>query len=143
MNFIKTTKRSIYSLLILGILTMAFAACSDEEEATASVSINSVGSDFGGDVVGNGGSTTQSFTWNNPLATADYNMDITAVAGGNFQLTITDSDGATVLNQSLTKGQGDDSRSGVTEIGSSGNWTITITLTNFAGDGSFSLSPGN
>ena len=129
--------------MFLSTLLISLSGCNKDDELTASVSINAVGSDLGGDVTGNGGSTTTTYTWNNPLTTADYNMDMTAGSGGSFQIMIADADGTVVLTQALVKGQGDDSRSGVTGIGSAGDWTITVTLTNFVGDGSFSLSPGN
>lgn len=114
-----------------------------KEDLMASVSFNEVGDTLGGDVIGDGGSTTRTYTWNNSLPTADYNMDITASSGGSFNLNITDPTGKVVLNQTLVVGQGDDSKSGVTSSGATGEWTVTITLTNFDGDGSFSLSPGN
>ncbi|MDX1373758.1 MAG: hypothetical protein R3321_14890, partial [Nitrososphaeraceae archaeon] len=64
--------RNLFRLSILAILFMvAFTACKDDEP-TANVSIESVGADLGGDVSGDGGSTTQSFQWNNSLSTAEY-----------------------------------------------------------------------
>ena len=135
--------KNLFRLSILAIVLMAtFTACKDDEP-TANVRIESVGSDLGGDVTGDGGSTTQSFQWNNSLSTAEYNMDITAGRGGSFQLQLIDADGNTVLDRTLVKGQGDDSRSGVSTAGTAGSWTVIVTLTNFSGDGSFSLSPGN
>lgn len=131
-------KHSILSLLLIVSLT----SC-QEEEPTANVSVNSVGSDFGGDVTGDGGSTVRSYEWNNSLTTAEFNMDITASKGGSFQLELIDAEGVTVLDRTLVKGQGDDSRSGVSSAGTAGTWRVLITLTNFNGDGSFSLSPGN
>ena len=129
----------IFMCLSLLVVT---ASCSDDE-LTADVSINEVQSDLGGDVTGDGGSVTRSYTWNNPLARAEYNMDITAARGGSFRLVMTDSDGNVVSDQTLEKGIGDDSRSGVSTSGTSGDWTITVTLTDFAGDGSFSINPGD
>ena len=131
-------------LLITGFLSISvfFASC-EKDGPTATVSINETGSDLGGDVTGNGGSTSRTYTWNNPLTTVDWNMDITATIGGSFQLAIKDPDGSTMLDQTLTSGQGDDSKSGVSSAGTAGAWTIIINLTNFNGDGSFSISPGN
>jgi hypothetical protein len=129
----------IAAIIFAGVI---FTSC-EEDELTASVSVNETGDTMGGDVTGDGGSTTKSYTWNNSLATADYNMDITSAAGGSFNLTIKDSDGKTVLNETLTAGVGEDSKSGVTSAGAAGEWTVTVTLTNFIGDGSFSLTPGN
>lgn len=138
----KAMKFKSLVLAALVMTTVSFTSC-EKDEPLASVSINETGSDLGGDVTGDGGSVTESYLWNNTLATADWNMDITSTAGGSFNLTIEDSDGVIVLNQSLTAGQGDDSKSGVTSSGASGEWAITVTLTNFNGDGSFSISPGN
>jgi hypothetical protein len=134
-----------FKTLVLAAIVMtsvSFTSC-EKDEPFASVSINETGSDLGGDVTGDGGSVTESYLWNNPLPTADWNMDITSTVGGSFNLMIKDSDGVTVLNQTITAGQGDDSKSGVTSSGASGEWTITVTLTNFNGDGPFSISPGN
>lgn len=136
-NYFKTFGLiAVFTILIL-------SSCSDDNEPTASITIEAVGSDLGGDVNGNGGNRTQAFTWTNPLSTAEFNMDITAASGGSFTLTIADADGQVVSTQSLVKGQGDDSKSGVTSAGTSGDWTITVALVNFSGDGSFSISPGN
>ena len=132
------------SLLVILAAFLFVAGCGEDDEApSASVSINETGSDFGGDVTGDGGSTEQSYTWTNNLSRVDWNMDITAAAGGSFNLSIDDADGNNVLSQTLTVGQGDDSRSGVSSAGTAGEWTITVTLTNFSGDGSFSISPGD
>lgn len=130
------------SVIILCLSVVLFSAC-EEEELTASVSVNEVGGTFGGDVTGDGGSVIKSYSWNNTLQTADVNMDITASKGGSFTLTITDPGGVEVMNETLIYGQGEDSRSGVTTSGEPGDWTVTITLVNFNGDGSFSLTPGD
>ncbi len=134
----------LYTLATTLIMMLTIIGCGDDEgELMATISVNETGDTFGGDVTGDGGSTSESFTWTNNLTTADYNMDITSAAGGSMNISITDAQGASVLNQTLTAGQGDDSRSGVTSSGASGDWTVVITLTEFDGDGSFSLSPGD
>tara|TARA_R110001606_G_scaffold260183_1_gene407920 strand:+ start:4937 stop:5287 length:351 start_codon:yes stop_codon:yes gene_type:complete len=105
------------------------------------------GDDFNGDVdgdfEGNGGSATRTFVWQNNLSRADYNADITATAGGFFNMVVRDADGETVLDRSLNGATEPDSFSGVTSAGTSGIWSVTITLTSFNGDGSFSLSEGD
>ena len=138
-------KRAVLSIVmfsVVSVISLGLVSCS-EDDPTATVTINSTGSDFGGDVTGDGGSTTQNYTWSNSQATVEYNMDITAAVGGTFNLTIQDADGTNVLNETLQKGVGDDSKSGVSSAGTAGDWTVIITLTSFSGDGSFSLSPGN
>ncbi len=139
---------------------VAFSSCSKEDDTFASVTVNgtlvqsspsdfTVGdrSDYNGDIdasfTGNGGTTSRIFSWNNNLTTADYNADITATSEGSFQMIVKDSEGIEVLNRSIQGGTEPDSFSGVTSAGVSGIWTVTINVTNFTGDGSFSLSEGN
>ncbi|MET7027884.1 hypothetical protein [Sediminicola luteus] len=140
---------------------VAFSSCSKEDDDTFSrVTVNgtevqsspsdfTVGdrSDFNGDIdasfTGNGGTASRIFSWNNNLTTADYNADITATSDGSFQMIVKDSEGTEVLNRSIQGGSEPDSFSGVTSAGVSGIWTVTITVTNFTGDGSFSLSEGD
>jgi hypothetical protein len=129
-------------LAALVLFAFVLTNCS-EDEPFATISINETGSDVGGDVTGDGGSAVRSYTWNNALQTVDWNMDITASKEGSFNLKIDDADGKNVLNQTLVVGQGDDSKSGVSALGTAGAWTITVTMTDFNGDGSFSISPGN
>ena len=74
---------------------------------------------------------------------ADFNADITATAGGEFNMVVRDSEGTIVLDRSLFGASEPDSIDGVTSAGISGIWTVTITLTSFNGDGSFSLSEGD
>ncbi|MBT8299330.1 MAG: hypothetical protein KJO52_13425 [Maribacter sp.] len=130
-----------------------FVGCSnDDDDTMAQVSVNGTvlfddGEDFNGDVdgdfTGNGGSATRTFIWLNNLTRADYNADITATAEGSFNMVVLDADGNTVLNRSLNGAVEPDSFSGVTDSGTSGVWSVTITLSSFIGDGSFSLSEGD
>lgn len=136
----KSTFRLLGVMLALALTPMLLTNCS-KDESFANVIINEGNTDLGGDVIGNGGSTQKSFKWNNPLRRVDWNMDMTARKGGSFNLRIDDSNGNNVLNQTLVAGVGDDSKSGVSRLGTPGEWTITVTLTNFNGDGSFSISP--
>ncbi|WP_208103806.1 hypothetical protein [Flagellimonas ochracea] len=137
-----------------------FSSCSKDDDTYARVTVNgtllqtnpsdfTVGdrSDFNGDVdasfTGNGGTTSRMFSWNNNLTTADYNADITATSQGTFNMVVLDADGNTVLDRSLNGVVEPDSFSGVTDAGTSGVWSVTITVSSFNGDGSFSLSGGN
>lgn len=152
---IQTSK---WLLLVPAILL--FIACSKEDDSFARVTVNgtqltasssdfTVGdrSDFEGDIdasfSGNGGTTTRVFSWNNNLATADYNADVTLATNGSFRMTVEDSEGMVVVDQTIEGGAEPDTIGGVTEAGASGIWTVTIRVTNFNGDGSFSLSAGN
>nr|WP_299342441.1 hypothetical protein [Allomuricauda sp.] len=155
----KLTK--FFFLIFTVVASTAFVGCSNDDDDTfARVSINGteltatpsdfvVGdrSDFNGDIdasfTGNGGSAIRVFSWNNNLTTADYNADITATSEGSFQITVRDADAAVVLDRTIQGGAEPDSIDGVTSAGVSGIWTVTIEVSNFSGDGSFSLSEGN
>lgn len=135
-------------LTMLTALTLfigTFTSCSDDDDGpTANITVNEGPSgDIGGDFTGNGGDASRTINWTNNLATADYNADITATAGGVFQMVVADANGTVVLDRTLNGGTEPDSIDGVTSSGEPGNWTVTITLTSFNGDGSYSLSSGN
>ena len=141
--------RILLVLLIAGALALS---CSKDDDNNMRVRVNGQvefdpGDDFFGDVdgdfIGDGGSMTRTFTWSNSLSRADYNADITATAAGIFQMIVRDADESIVLDRSLNGAVEPDSFSGVTSAGTSGIWTVTIILTEFNGDGSFSLSEGN
>lgn len=142
------------------ILLIAFSAlsfsCSDDDSSepdnTITLRVNGTvvfddGDDFNGDVdgdfTGNGGSGSRTFNWRNNLNRADFNADITATAGGVFNMVVRDSEDNIVLDRSLFGASEPDSIDGITSSGTPGIWTVTITLTSFNGDGSFSLSEGD
>lgn len=134
------------------IAVIFFVACNKDDDSAASITVNGtllVGdrSDFNGDIdasfTGKEGSISRSFIWNNNLNTADYNADITATSQGTFVMVVEDSEGNVVLNRTINGGTEPDTIGGVTSSGASGIWTVTIQVTDFTGDGSFSLSEGN
>ncbi len=94
-----------------------------------------------GDITSAGGSGSNTIEWYNPQAVAEYAMDITTATRGSFRLIIKDAVGKVVLDRTLTKGVGDDSASGCTLPGTAGTWTITIEVTNFDGDASYTVDP--
>ena len=141
---------------LIGLLALASAmfmmSCSKDDDNNMMVRVNGQvifdpGDDYFGDVdgdfIGDGGSVSRTFSWSNSLNRADYNADITATAEGMFQMIVRDADEAIVLDRSLSGAVEPDSFSGVTSAGTSGIWTVTIILTDFSGDGSFSLSEGD
>ena len=146
----KVTK--FFFMIFAVVATTAFVGCSnDDDDTMVQVRVNGVifdnGDDFNGDVdgdfTGNGGSATRTFIWLNNLTTADYNADITATSEGTFNMVVLDAEGNTVLDRSLNGAVEPDSFSGVTDVGTSGIWSVTITVNSFNGDGSFSLSEGD
>ena len=138
--------KNLLKLSLLTFIFNEFVACSSDDSPTITASVNntsmSIGN-FNGDVTGNGGSETETFTWNNAEATADYNMDITASATGSFRFVIKDVNGTTVLDKTLVGGTNPDTFSGTTNAGTPGDWTVTLTLSNFYGDVSYSAFSGN
>ena len=144
------THTIIFSLLF--IATTTFVGCSKDDDSFARITVNSTllegdRSDFNGDIdasfTGNGGSVSRSFIWNNNLNTADFNADITATSKGSFRMTVEDSEGSVVLDRTIDGGTEPDTIGGVTSSGASGIWTVTIKVTSFTGNGSFSMSQGN
>ncbi|NER16078.1 hypothetical protein [Spongiivirga citrea] len=131
-------------VVFVALLLVLSTSCSDDDGPVASITVNEGPSgDIGGDFTGNGGNAARTISWSNSLATADYNADITSSAVGIFQMVVVDAEGNTVLDRSLNGDVEPDSFSGVTAAGTPGDWTVTITITNFNGDGSYSLSEGN
>ncbi|MFV8226443.1 hypothetical protein [Christiangramia aquimixticola] len=150
-NKILKTGFLLLFLTLLGI-TIGCSSGDDNEIQTVELTVNGTvlfddGDDFIGDVdgdfTGNGGSAVKTFFWENSLITAEYNADITASSNGLFKMEVKDANGNLVLNKSLRGGVEPDSFSGVTTSGTPGTWSVTITLSSFNGDGSFSLSEGD
>ncbi len=140
----KNLKPTTIILTIISTAFFLFSCSNDDADLVANVSLTEgVINDIGGDFIGNGGDTSETFNWLNDLSTADYNADITGSTTGLFQMIVKDSEGNTVLDRSLNGNVEPDSFSGVTSSGASGMWTVTITVSNFNGDGSFTLSEGN
>lgn len=139
-----TSSFRFFGLLTVLVFALSMVACSNDDDLWAKVTVNEgPAGDIGGDFTGNGGNTTRTITWSNNLATADYNADITSASMGNFQVIIADANGTVVLDRSLTGSNDIDTISGVTGSGEPGTWSVTINLTSFNGDGSYSLSAGN
>ena len=109
---------------------------------TGNIFVTSGGQDPGGDFTGDGDSGTYSFVWENPQNKASVNFDVTTSAGGSVQVIVNDAKGVEVLNETRPNGA-DDTFSGVTQEGKKGKWLITIKLTHFDGDGSYSIHPGS
>lgn len=137
--------KSVASILIIFLIAILTSSCIDDtNDLSADIILTEgIDGDIGGDFTGNGGSTAKVFNWQNDLSTADYNADITATANGVFQMIVKDSGGKIVLDRSLKGNEEPDTFSGVTSSGTPGRWTVTITITNYNGDGSFSLSEGD
>ena len=97
------------------------------------------------DFVGDGGSVSETFTWSNPGEgdmLAEYSMDITT-GEGEVEVVVLDAEGAEVAAFGLVAGEGDDSLDGATDPGVGGDWTVTVTIVDFAGDGSLNLDGGS
>lgn len=112
-----------------------------ENTFSGDVMVTSTGSDPAGDFTGDGDSGTYSFIWDNSSKKAELNYDITTNSG-SVTFVLKDAKGDEVLNQTRTAG-GDDTFSGESAEGKAGKWLVEITLTDFNGDGSYSILPVN
>ncbi|WP_297794406.1 hypothetical protein [uncultured Eudoraea sp.] len=141
----KTSNFKLLTIFIAMVLFIGtFTSCSDDDSPAVNITVNEgPNGDIGGDFTGDGGNGSRTINWTNNLSTADYNADITATASGTFQIVVADANGTVVLDRNLNGETEPDSIDGVTQAGEPGNWTVTITLTSFNGDGSYSLSAGD
>lgn len=113
-----------------------------ENTYSGNVSVTSSGSDPAADFEGSGNSGTYSFAWKNSAKSASLNFDITSPTG-YVQIILNDKKGKEMLNQILYGGSSVDTYAGVSESGKKGTWKVTVILSNFSGDGSYSLHPGS
>jgi hypothetical protein len=135
--------------LTVAVISTAFlTSCSDYEDRevitntySGNIDVTSGGVDPAGDFTGSGDSGTYSFAWINPQQKASANFDITSNTG-SVQMIVKDNAGTVVIDKTLTAG-GNDSYSGVSDAGEEGTWIVEMILTDFNGDGSYSLHPGN
>jgi hypothetical protein len=141
----KTPNFKLLTILTLFTLSLTMlTSCSDDDGPTVNITVNEgPDGDIGGDFTGDGGNGSRIINWTNSLATADYNADITSTSTGNFQIVVEDANGTVVLNRNINGGTEPDTIGGVTSAGEPGNWTVTIILESFSGNGSYSLSAGN
>lgn len=95
--------------------------------------------DFDADICGTGGTKTQTSTWVVSGTPVDYSFNLHAGTMGSMTVIITDAAGATILNETVSSG-GVNSRSGAILTAATGDWTISITASNFNGHGSLSMS---
>lgn len=132
----------VASTLIIG------KSCSEYEDReiitntfSGNIDVTSTGVDPAGDFTGEGDSGTYAFAWINPQEIASANFDITTDAG-SVQMIVKDDDGTVVLDETLSAGEAEDTFSGITNAGKEGAWIVELILTDFNGDGSYSLHPG-
>lgn len=147
----KFLNRSIFSILLLfAVITLStsckkeYAQYNDgevvEDNYTGTVDVTSTGTNPAGDFEGDGNAGTYSFAWENSKKRAHLNFDITSPSG-SVQMILNDARGNEVLNQTITGGNSVDTYSGLSEEGAAGMWLVTVILTDFDGDGSYSLEP--
>jgi hypothetical protein len=144
-------KKAAYSLLMLSVVFLTMTSCKKEyaqyndgevveDNYTGTVDVTSTGTNPAGDFEGDGNSGTYSFAWENSKKRAHLNFDITSPSG-SVQMILNDARGNEVLNQTITGGNSVDTYSGLSEEGTAGMWLVTVVLTDFDGDGSYSLEP--
>jgi len=145
---IKKLKSTIL-VLFAALIFLGFTSCGDEYEDreiitdtyTGNIDVTSGGLDPAGDFTGNGDAGIYSFAWINPQKKASANFDITTNTG-SVQMIVKDNAGTVVIDKTLFAG-GNDSYSGVSQAGEEGTWIVKLILTDFNGDGSYSLHPGD
>ena len=127
-------------MAIVALTSVMLTSCKKDEPLplTAVINVSSTTGNKSGDIKGDGGSATKTFTFTNPNTTAGWDMSISAKSG-SFKLVLKDASGSIVLDKTLTAGSGLQSADGTTPAGTSGIWSATVTLTNFNGTGDYSF----
>lgn len=143
-----TVKIFAFAILIGGLTTMT--SCKKEYEKydnkevienTYSGNIELFGTDeLNGNFDGDGDSGELSFVWENTGTKADVDFFITSTPGGTIQIILNDAKGKEVFNQKRPEGA-NDSFSGLSEVGETGKWLVTIKLTNVDGNGGYDIKP--
>ncbi|UKN01290.1 hypothetical protein K6119_16300 [Paracrocinitomix mangrovi] len=136
----------LFGLIVIAGLTVTATSCNKVKDGKVitdtydgNVSVTSTGANAGGDFTGTGDNGVYAFGWENNKSKAEVNFDITTPTGSlNFKLE--DADKKEVLNETRYAGS-NDTYSGVSLAGASGVWTVTLTFSDFNGNGSYSLSP--
>jgi hypothetical protein len=145
----RIVKSAFMFLMLAGTITLT--SCSEyrgyedgeviDNTFSGDVAVTSTGNDPAADFTGSGDSGEYSFAWENSSETASVNFDITSPTG-TAQMIVYDKKGNEVLNQTLSGGSSEDTFAGVTTEGKKGMWKVSLILTNFDGDGSFSVHSG-
>ncbi|MDX1651404.1 MAG: hypothetical protein R3277_02855 [Brumimicrobium sp.] len=149
--------KMLTAALIVGIIALGFTSCKKEgctdpkannysEEAKKDdgsctypkINMNTTNSGKSGDVVGGGGTASQSTTFTQNNSTLGWDMAQDA-STGSFNLTVKDANGSVVINKTLTAGSGAQDAAGTSAAGTPGTWTLTVTLTDFVGKGDYSI----
>ncbi len=135
----KTFKRIQVGIFVLLAFTIFSLISCEKDEFTATINVMEP-NNKSGDVWGDGGSATKTWTFNNSNTRAGWDMTINDATSGSFQLILKDASGTVVLDKILEAGSGPKSADGTTpEGGEAGIWTCTIKLTNFNGTGDYSF----
>ena len=103
--------------ILLGIITTVVTSC-DDDEPYATINVLEP-QNKSGDVRGNGGSATKTWSFENTNTIAGWDMSMDASVG-TFQLILKDADGTTVVDRTLTPGTGPQDADGTSSSGTEG-----------------------
>jgi hypothetical protein len=109
-----------------------------DDESCVYPSVNMTAGGLSGDISGAGGTVTGSSTFTQTSATLGWDMSQNA-SSGSFNLTVTDASGNAVINNTITAGVGAQDAGGTSSSGTTGTWTVTVTLTSYTGSGDYSI----
>ena len=121
-------------LALLLATSVAITACSDSSGPLTPFQpqINNAADNFQFQATGVTNATwTYTYTWPNSGTSASVNQS-TTVTSGSATVTVLDANGVQVYSQSLSA-----NGTFATTAGATGNWTIRVTFTNYAGTVNF------
>ena len=135
----KTSTRSLLRVLALAVLAVAGAAsCSWFAEASIAVTTN-VTDGFEASFTGDGGNDSETVTWSNTSTTAEVNLDLAPGTTGRATVIMRDADGTIVGDYTVDSEEGAMSVSQVTQVGTAGQWQISISIRRLVGTGGTSI----
>ncbi|WP_224489861.1 hypothetical protein [Robertkochia flava] len=127
-----------------------FNSCSliepQEDDLHARITLDpDISKGVSGEVSGDGGNEVRILRWTNPETTATLNLELVPGTDGNIIVRVHDAERMEVLKRywSLEDADGAFVISGVSAGGASGLWSVSISLSNFEGDGSYAVINGN
>ena len=134
-----TSIRSSLRILALAVIAIvAASSCSWFAEASITVDTN-VTDGFEASFTGEGGSDSETVTWSNTATTAEVNLDLAPGTTGRATVIMRDADGTTVGDYTVDSEAGTMSISQVTQVGTAGQWQISISVRRLVGSGSTSI----
>ena len=144
----KPVKTAVFLLMTL---SFSLSSCFlidpvEEDDFEARISLDAdISKGVSGEVYGDGGHEVRILRWTNPGTSVTLILELMPGTDGDIVVRVNDAERMEVLNRywSAEEANGSFVISGVSAEGAPGLWSVSISLSNFDGDGSYSVTNGN